>query len=107
MKGTRRGGGSEEGEQEREREDLGKGEDWRQIGKGESGRAEGRKGEKKKRKVFAEAEINNRQLDCAEHCYLLWHGQKSSPPSTAITTSPLSAGATGRVTGVTIEIVGA
>ena len=62
---------------------------------------------KKRRKVFAEAEINNRQLDCAEHCYLLWHGQKSSPPSTAITTSPLSAGATGHVTGVTIEIVGA
>lgn len=79
-------------------------------GRSERGRAEGQKEErerKKKRKVFAEAEINNRQLDCAEHCYLLWHGQKSSPPSTAITTSPLSAGATGRVTGVTIEIVGA
>lgn len=48
--------------------------------------------------------MTNRQSDCAEQRYLLWQSQKSSPPSTAITTGPLSPGATRHVTGVTKEI---
>lgn len=78
----------------------------------ERGREEGkedrrnkRRKKQKGRKGGAETEMNNCWLDCAEHCYLLWQSQKSSPPSTAITTSPLSPGATGRVTGVTKEII--
>lgn len=49
--------------------------------------------------------MNNCRLDCAENCYLSWQSQKSSPPSTAITTSSLSLGATRHITGVTKEIV--
>lgn len=41
----------------------------------------------------------------AEFCYLLWQSQKSSSPSTAITTSPLLQRLTGHATGVTKEIV--
>lgn len=67
------------------------------------GGKDGRRNER--RKGCAEAEMNNGQLDCAEHCYLLRQSQKSSPPSTAITTSPLSPGATERATTVTKEIV--
>lgn len=68
-------------------------------------RNERRKETAKRRKGCAAAEMNNGQLACAEHCYLRWQSQKSSPPSTAITTSPLSPGATGRATTVTKEIV--
>lgn len=65
----------------------------------------GKKRTAKCRKGCADGDMNNCQLHCAKYCYLLWQRQKSSPPSTAITTSPLSAGATGRVTGFTKEVV--
>lgn len=69
-------------------------------------RDKGKKRRRKERKKGgAERAMNNCQLDCAKHCYLLQLSQKSSPPSTAITTSPLSARATGRVTRFTKEDV--
>lgn len=79
-------------------------EDWRKIEKRKGKKKESKRGEKG-RKGNAEVEMNNRPLDCAEHSYLLWQSQKSSSPSTTITTSPLSLGATRHVTGVTKEIV--
>lgn len=91
-----------DGREERRKETEGS----RDNGKGgQKERKEGKKRTAKRRKACAEGDMNNCQLDCAKHCYLLRQSQKSSPASTAITTSPLSAGATGRVTGFTKEVV--